>query len=86
MDKLKKCPFCGSNELENTGHEILCECGASGAGIYSVPNRQQALDSWNKRPETGLAKLKTCLDVDNKKILPRSVIEEWVEGLLKEEE
>jgi len=61
MDKLKKCPF-SKNDITIVSrkqinfklrYKILCECGIS---TKWFDTEQQAIDSWNTRPETGLKK------------------------------
>ena len=50
-DKLKPCPFCGSNgailhEVTDHNHMIMCDCGASGALAES---KKEAIEAWNRR-------------------------------------
>jgi hypothetical protein len=48
--KLRVCPFCGSNDLSNTGHAVECnKCYSQGPGIFPVPNRNKTIPAWNRR-------------------------------------
>jgi transcription elongation factor Elf1 len=49
-EKLKACPFCGSNESVNDGHFVGCDnCGAAGPCKYPVPDADIAAELWNRR-------------------------------------
>lgn len=60
MVELKRCPFCGSDEVgcwaqygefpnRKTPHTVLCEeCGAS---TDMHPSAEEAIEAWNRRYE-----------------------------------
>ena|SRR3990167_2911059 len=48
-EELKRCPFCGGNNLANGGHYIQCDdCGAHGPENYPVPD-EMTEKLWNTR-------------------------------------
>ncbi len=49
---LESCPFCGSDNLSNDGHEVICEhCKASGPAFFPIPDAINAIKAWNKRSD-----------------------------------
>lgn len=53
-EKLKHCPFCGSERTrlrtvyENYQYDV--ECSSCGANIIGFENEEEAIEAWNKRP------------------------------------
>ena len=47
-EKLRPCPFCGSEDVENTGNYVKCRnCLADGPFNYT--NVDEAAENWNTR-------------------------------------
>ncbi|WP_345945935.1 Lar family restriction alleviation protein [Bombella apis] len=54
-EKIKQCPFCGSNDVScETGHHVSCHtCHAIGPD-EPLPDADWVITRWNRRPfETG---------------------------------
>jgi Lar family restriction alleviation protein len=53
--RLLPCPFCGSREVHGSAFQdtfpyVICEkCGATGG---AARENRQAVENWNRRPET----------------------------------
>ncbi len=49
-EKLKPCPFCGSENLSCEGHFVICnDCGARSDLTYPIPDDKKCLKNWNTR-------------------------------------
>jgi Lar family restriction alleviation protein len=83
MDKLKECPFCGSDkiaecsttdeELGATMHVIRCADCCSHSGYYST--RQEAVENWNRRAPSAVEdELRAVLT----RALEKGIDEQWL--------
>ena len=95
--KLKACPFCGKNNLNNEGHYIECDdCGGSGPTLYPVPDHIESIRKWNTRPAPNVEGWEKALDEKfGQMLLDGLVMREWrfykdlilfIRQLLSEEE
>lgn len=55
MNELRKCPFCGGEELTISSilgeHYIVCDtCTCAGPGAWT---EQEAIEAWNRRDDDG---------------------------------
>lgn len=68
MEKLKPCPFCGSENVrfESEKHAVVCmRCKARGC---IAPTEEMALDMWNDRFGDDHAELVVRLNVSDEQV------------------
>lgn len=67
------CPFCGSTDLYETDHRILCAgCGATGPGAIT---RNEAIVAWNEPTDISDQKDKLIRDLTNENETLRNHLE-----------